>query len=730
MEERSKQNHDIIEYLISFIENSGKEGAGTGRAPGEEWGLAPLLDDRGLEIANCLKKFVDRMPGGFFIYHADGEEELIYANDAMIRMFNCKSEQEFRELTGNSFRGIVHPEDLELVEKSIWEQIANSCYDLDYVEYRIIQKGGGIRWIDDYGHFVRSAVAGDVFYVFAGDATEKKAIQLEEKKALLKENFQKEWSLKSRLEEYDQEHLRHLEIIEGLSVDYESIFYANLETNRVKAYCVSPRFRKQFPEEYQVCPFEGFDREYIREWVHPDDWEALAEATNPECIRRKLAKDKTFVVNYRVSAGEKISYMQLHVVDVGIEGEFGQVLLGYRNIDAEIKKALDQKQILRDALQEARLANDAKNRFLSNMSHDILTPMNAIVGFTALARKHIHEKEKVAEYLGMIGAASDQLLQLLNDVLEISKIESEQDRVEEAESNLIEIVQQIQKVAFPRAAAKHITLSMDISELAHPFVRADREKLDQILTHLVDNALKYTEDGGLIRMVVSDVGEPKENHALFRFCVEDDGIGINEEFQAHLFEPFEREKNTTFSRIHGTGLGLTIVKKLVDMMGGDVSVKSRVGEGSRFQVSLPLEVQQVQKEAEEAPMDFCESKRILLVDDNEINLEIEKAMLQGVGFLVETAEDGSIALDMMRQAGAGYYDAVLMDIQMPVMDGYHATRAIRALEDPALSTVPIIAVSANSFEEDRRKSLESGMNAHLPKPLDSQRLLELLGKYL
>lgn len=727
-EDSIDRNHDIIEYLISFLEGSG--GVGLDGMSGEKAEPASLLDEKGLEIARCLKRFVDRMPGGFFIYHADGKEELIYANDAMVRLFNCESVDEFRELTGNSFRGIVHPEDLELVEQSIKEQIANSSYDLDYVEYRIVAKGGEIRWIDDYGHFIRSAVAGDIFYVFAGDATEKKVRQLEEKKAILRENFQKEWSLKSRLEEYDQEHLRHLEIIEGLSMDYESIFYVNLDRDQMKAYCVSDDFRRQFPEEYQVCRFTGFDAAYIKELVHPDDRETLTIATDPENIRRKLAADKSFIINYRVCKADKVSYMQLHVVDVGGEGELSQVLLGYRNIDKEIKDALGQKLILRDALQEAKLANDAKNRFLSNMSHDLLTPMNAIVGFTALARKHIDQRDRVAEYLDMIGAASNQLLQLLHDVLEISKIESEQVRVEEESGNLTEIVQQIQKTALPRAAAKHISLSVDSSQLAHPFVYVDRQKLEQILTYLMDNALKYTEDGGRIIVTVSDAGKPKGDHALFRFTVEDDGVGIDEKFLEHIFEPFEREKNTTFSKIHGTGLGLTIVKKLVDMMGGQVSVKSVVGKGSRFEVSLPLEIQQIQRDAGEALVDFTEGKRVLLVDDNEINLEIEKAMLQGVGFLVETAEDGSIALDMVRQAEAGYYDVILMDIQMPVMDGYHATRAIRALENPALATIPILAVSANSFEEDRRKALESGMNHHLPKPLDVQLLLELLGKYL
>ncbi|HBA50968.1 MAG TPA: hybrid sensor histidine kinase/response regulator, partial [Lachnospiraceae bacterium] len=371
--------------------------------------------------------------------------------------------------------------------------------------------------------------------------------------------------------------------------------------------------------------------------------------------------------------------------------------------------------------------------FLSNMSHDIRTPMNAIMGFTALARKNLDNVEKAAEYLDMITASGEQLLQLLNDVLEISKIESAQLRVEEDECSLIELMQQIQKAVAFRAAAKNITLSLDITHLRHDIVSADREKLSEILSYLVDNALKYTKENGRVTIAVAEQEALKDHYIAYQFMVEDNGIGISGEFLEHIFDPFEREKNTTFSGIHGTGLGLTITKKLVDMMGGNIYVTSTVGVGSKFVVSVPLKLPDICQEnpkEEIGLMKLTDSKNILLVDDNEINLEIEAEMLKDAGFFVETAENGKIALEKIAQSFPGTYDLILMDIQMPVMDGYQATRAIRQIPNPGLARIPIIAVSANAFEEDRRKAMECGMNAHLPKPLDMGQLFEVMGKFL
>ncbi|MCI9463211.1 MAG: GNAT family N-acetyltransferase [Lachnospiraceae bacterium] len=694
------------------------------------------------QLSEQLKNFMDQMPGGFFIYHADGNEEIIYANAAILRMFNCDTMEQFKELTGNSFRGIVHPDDLETVEQSIVEQIANNKYALDYVEYRIVTRDGEVRWIEDYGHFTHTDSMGDIFYVFAADATEKKKRKRRERETLLNEKQEKELLLQKQVDEYSkelkiihQEQLRRLEIIEGLSIDYESIFYVDLDENWMKAYRISKRFAKKFPSENFVCAFKGFDKEYIEEWVYPDDRELLKGIDDPEFIRAQLSQNKIFHVNYRIFRDGRIAYIQLRMVNLGSDDHISQIIIGVRNIDDEVIQEMEQKNVLENALNDANMANNAKNLFLSNMSHDIRTPMNAIVGFTSLIKRHIHDREKISGYLDMISASSEQLLQLLSDVLEISRLESANIHLSEEECSLMEIAHQVQMDILPRAAAKNVSVSLDISHLKHDIVRTDQMKLSQILTYIVDNAVKYTKTDGWVTITVieTDKEGSKDNHALYQFIVEDNGIGISEEFLEHIFEPFEREKNTTLSGIHGTGLGLTITKRLIEVLGGTIQAASVIGEGTRFTVTLPLLIQTDSvrtSDVEETPVRFSTSKRILVVDDNEINLEIENEVLKDAGFLVDTAGDGSIALEKIKQSKPGDYDLILMDIQMPIMDGYHATRAIREIDNPALAGIPIIAVSANAFEEDKKMAIESGMNAHLPKPLDTPLLYKMIRKFL
>ncbi len=724
MDNQANGEHNLIESLVSVL-------------------VDPLDDTvQDISAAYHLKHFADIMPGGFFIYRADEEETLIYANEAMLRIFQCDTMQEFRELTGNSFRGIVHPDDLEAVEESIKEQIAHSQYDLDYVEYRIIRKDGRVRWLDDYGHYVRSDSVGDVFYVFVGDATEKKERQVEKIETWFSEKLKKEQELQAQLDKYDkemkvihQEHLIRLEMIEGLSVDYESIFYVDLDKDQIKAYRVSERFRKQFPEHYVVRKFTGFDADYIAEWVYPEDRELLKGVSDPAYICRELerSENRNFHLNYRTYEKQEIKYIQLRVVNVGGEESVSQVIFGYRNMDEEMISEMKQKKLLKAALDEATLANNAKNLFLTNMSHDIRTPMNAIVGFTELARKHMQDQEKISNYLDMISTSSEQLLQLLSDVLEISRLESGAVNIEEEECSLMDIAHQVQMSILPRAAEKNITLSLDISNLKHDNVRADKGRLSQILTYLTDNAVKYTGVDGRVTIVVieKEQGGAQDDLVTYQFAIEDNGIGISEEFMTTLFDPFEREKNTTLSGIHGTGLAIT--KKLVDIIGGRIEVFSTPGEGSRFIITLPLRLQESSGyfgASEDAVPHFSTDKRILIVDDNEINLEIEYEVLKDAGFLVDTAEDGSIAVEKIKQSKPGDYDLILMDIQMPIMDGYRATRAIREMKNPALAGIPIIAVSANAFEEDKRMAMESGMNAHLAKPLDTLRLYKLIRKFL
>ncbi len=698
MHNRIKTEESIIEYILSALD-----------LPQEKL-------QEPAHTASALKAFTDNMPGGFFIYHADGEETILYANTAMLRIFKCDTMQEFRQLTGNSFKGIVHPEDLDAVEKSIQEQIASSQYDLDYVEYRIICKDGQIRWLEDYGHFMHSESAGDLFYVFVSDATEKHNRLIAEQTAI------------------NQEHLRRLEVIEGLSINYESILYIDLETNNVMIYRQSSRTKYQFPKNCDTVGYLQFIQEYIRTWVYPQDRQAVIEAISPEQIKKKLLENKTYYVNYRTCQEGEIQYLQLRIVNASAKSPASQVVLGCRKVDDEIKDEMQQKKLLEDALNYAKLANAARNTFLSNMSHDMRTPLNAISGFTVLARNHIKNPDKILHYLNKIEAAENQLLCLVNDVLEISWMESGNTHIEENECLLPKLIQEVHKALLPQAAAKNIMFSTDYTNLTHQKVQCDQQRLGQVLLSLVGNAVKYTNPGGSVSVTAAEIEEPSNQYAIYQFIIEDNGIGIGEEFQTLMFKAFEREKNTTLSGVAGTGLGLTIAKNIVDMMGGNIEVYSTAGKGSKFIVTISLRIVDKPSSAVSdnsfASFDSPERYKILLVEDNELNLEIETELIKEMGFIVDTAMDGSVAVDKISHSKAGEYSLVLMDIQMPVMDGYQAAKAIRGLKDPVLRAIPIIAVSSNAFEEDRRKSRESGMNAHISKPVDYPKLLELIEKTL
>lgn len=683
-----------------------------------------------------IKHFADEMPGGFFIYRATGNEDILYANDAMVRIFGCDTMREFREWTGNSFRGIVHPDDLDAVEKSIAEQIQNSQYDLDYVEYRIICKDGGIRWVDDYGHFVENDEGG-IFYVFIGDATEKKNRLMEERLAWQKESSQREEKWKNQVEVYSKElesisreHFRRLEVIEGLSIDYASILYVDLREDWIRTYRLSEQFQALFGEEKKLSGVRQCMERYIDRWVHPEDREMFQDAIAPENIGKKLFNKNVFQIHYRILVEGREAYRQMHVVNVGKEPQVTQVVLGTRSVDNEVRHELEQRRVLEEALEQAKAANVAKNAFLANMSHDLRTPMNAIMGFAQLARQHRDDPEKVRGCMDGIEESGKLLLQLFDDVLEITKIESEQIRIEESEGNLGEIIDHVCSEVQPKALAKKISLACSASGIKHHDVFVDAEKLTEILMHLVRNALKYTREGGNVWVTAEETKRLSDNYAIYRFVVEDTGIGISEKFIPHIFEPFEREKNTTMSGVQGTGLGLAITKNIIDRMGGTIETASEVGQGSRFTVTLSFRLNHMHdknEERRESTLDrLRRGQKILLVEDNEINREIEVELLRCAGFQVDTAVDGNMAANAVRNSMPGDYALVLMDIQMPVVDGYQAARLIRSIPDPELSGIPIVALSANAFDEDRRQSIKSGMNAHMAKPVNMPRLIELL----
>ncbi len=697
-----KLGHHLIESLLSLLNNLEQGGIDIYRVMEARDEAPSFADSRDLKTAWEIIRFMDEMPGGFLIYQAGGEERILYANMALVRIFRCDTREEFRALTGNTFPGMVHPEDLPAVEKSIAEQISISQYDLDYVEYRILTKDGEVCWIEDYGHFVRTRSVGDIFYVFLGDATEKK-----------------------------KEHIRRLEVIEGLSINYESILYINLDADSILPYRLSGRISRWFEASGGSCRYSSYISDYIRTWVVPEEQDFVGRATSPEHIRRKLTENRTYHINYQILCSHGKQHMQLRVVNVGKSGGVSQIVLGCRVIDAEIRREIEQNRILEDALDNANLAITAKNAFLSNMSHDMRTPLNAIFGYTALAKQNLSDPGTALGYLSRVETASRQLLDLIEKVLEISWSEANDTPILEEACSLPELTREVRRTMLPQALDKGVELSAQISGLTHADVLCDRGKLRQILLYLVDNAVTYTPADGCVALTLTELERLPNDYAVYRFAVRDTGIGIGKDFLGHIFEPFEREKNTTFSGVHGSGLGLTIARNLIGRMGGTIEVESNVGRGSTFTVTLRFRIREQHRAPSREPAVTLEEllgRTILLVEDNALNLEIETDLLTELGFLIEPAENGQVAVDKVRCAGPEDYLLVLMDIQMPVMDGREAAMAIRALPDPALSRIPIIALSANAFESDRRKSIESGMDAHLTKPLDVPQLLETIVK--
>ena len=404
-----------------------------------------------------------------------------------------------------------------------------------------------------------------------------------------------------------------------------------------------------------------------------------------------------------------------------------------KHSEQEYRKSLEQKNVaLQLAVQRETKANLAKREFLFNMSHDIRTPMNAIIGFTALAQTHIDDRGQVEDYLKKISVSSQHLLSLINDVLDMSRIESGKVTLEAKPVHLPELVHELRDIVQAVVSEKDLSLTLDTVGVENEDVIADPLRLEQILINVLANAVKFTPDGGQISLWIVQKDMAPAGYADFEFHIKDNGIGMSEEFQKHIFEQFARERTSTVSKIQGTGLGMAITKSLVDMMGGRITVKSEQGKGSEFTISLrfPIGEAKTEQTPPAAKASAFTGKKLLVVEDNELNLEIASTLLKEAGFEVDTAENGKIAVEKVEAASADRYDLILMDIQMPEMDGYEATRRIRALPDTKKAALPIVAMTANAFEDDRKNALRAGMNGHIAKPLDIQKLFQVLSELL
>lgn len=671
-------------------------------------------------------------------------------------------------------------------------------------------------------------------------------------------NISGEKAKEYKLHQYEQ---MFINVAADLYVDVLQVDMESWETIRI-----GTKDQKFTSEE--AGNWEVFQEELLA-FVHPSDKEEVRAAYSRRNLERMKVGEK-FVWNYRSvrkTAEGTEKYFSANIIISETDGHKFATVFTIDNTSV-VENERKQKELIEHALFQAEQANRAKSVFLSNMSHDIRTPMNAIIGFTALATTHIDNKERVKDYLAKIMSSSNHLLSLINDVLDMSRIENGRIQLEETACSLADIMHEIRNILQADIKKKQLDFFIDTVDVLDENVLCDRLRFNQILLNLLGNAIKFTKPGGSVGVRITEKPGAPEGSANYEIRVKDTGIGMSKEFMQHLFEPFEREKNTTVSGIQGTGLGMSITKNIVELMGGTIGVSSEKGKGTEFTVNLTLKLAErlreeirleelegcralvadddfntcdsvtqmliqigmraewtlsgkeavlrttqainrndaykvyiidwlmpdmngvevvrrirqvagdkapiiiltaydwsdIEEEAKETGVSaFCskplflsdlhkcllqavhpetkkekteqnrewfKGKRLLLVEDNELNREIASAILEEAGFLVEEAENGAVSVEMLKKAGADYYDLVLMDVQMPVMDGYQATEAIRALEDKKLSKILIIAMTANAFEEDKKRAMECGMDAHIAKPINVETLLNTLEELL
>ena len=792
------------------------------------------------DTLSIIEEIGRHMPGGFFMYKAAEPDELIYANKPVFEIYGCANLDEFKTLTGFTFKGMVHPDDYNRISESIIQQIKSSDDHMDYAEYRIIRKDDKVRWVDDYGHYCETKAYGGIYVVFISDITEKRE-QRETDKATrdavistLTNSYNTVWLISDVVTEksvlyHTDLNKEHAEAIRNAlshskytdtKTEYVATMVAKEDQERMQEQIGLPYILKQFetkdqfsvnfirelesgPRHYRIdfgkvfmpggrigvtMGFKDVDDEikqsqamqealddarkaeakyrqaaaarityekvaqalagdyfgiYI---VEPDtdkfiqysatrEYEELGvekEGTNFFDVSRKnmerliyiedkdrfmgtfykekvlsiLDQDGSFTMKYRLVLGDTPTWVSMKITLM--EDKDGRhLIIGINNIDAQMKRELEYQQHVAEARTNAR------NDFLANMSHDIRTPMNAIVGYTNIAKSHKDDPEAVTNALEKIGSSSHYLLSLINDILDISKIESGKMQVNLGPCDLESIFHHIEGITALQARNKALIITYQHDSVRHVKVNADELRIEQVLVNIVSNAIKYTPSGKTVDLIAEEESA-EGNKNRYRFIVRDTGIGIGEDYLPHIFESFTREEKTTVNRIQGTGLGLAITAKVVELMGGTISVKSKLGEGSEFTVELELEALEIENENKEPENDIIDLAgcRVLLVEDNDINAEIAKMILSQYKIEVDRARNGQIGFEQMQKNESGYYDAVLMDIMMPVGDYY--------------KRVPIIAMSANAYDEDVKACLAAGMNAHIAKPYNPDNLLKLL----
>ena len=511
---------------------------------------------------------------------------------------------------------------------------------------------------------------------------------------------------------------------------FKTMFFVDLEQDRCEDLSINKHTRQKIGTLNEL-------KEYvISEVINEKQISDVMQFFHPSNLKNydpsKLTNMVIEVIN-RTSKEE--NYLSMTFVPTEVEGSIVKCgLLVFNDVTDQKKKELQANIELEEAYNKSQSASKAKSSFLFNMSHDIRTPMNAILGFADLIEKHLDEKDKCKMYLQKLKSSSSFLLSLINNILDMARIESGQTEIVESVWDVNNFVSDLVSVFESSIKEKNLKF-IKFMDIKHENVYCDATRLRQIYLNIISNAVKYTPNGGEIKLIIKEIECDKEGYARFQTVVSDTGIGMSKEFLPHIFEEFSREKTTTESRVVGTGLGMPIVKTLVTLMHGTIEVESEQGVGTKFTVTLDHriarkeEIKVEEEEIKDKDIVSYKGKRILLAEDNELNTEIAVTILEEAGFIVEHAENGQVCVDMIKNAKIGYYDLVLMDIQMPVMDGYKATETIRAINNPRCD-IPIIAMTANAFDEDKRKAYVIGMDGHIAKPINIPQLLETISKVL
>jgi len=520
-------------------------------------------------------------------------------------------------------------------------------------------------------------------------------------------------------------------IIEGLSREYHSVWVVDKDTLQMELVRSSgPGVIKNAVKiGLDYAYYDAIFAHYIERYVVAEDRERMLRETASQEVLRQLSENTWYEVNFLRRDDEgQIGYHQVAFANADATDGRRQFVIGFRNIDDIVKEERAVKEELQNAKLEAQAANNAKTTFLFNMSHDIRTPMNAILGYTELIEKHMDDAARCEDYINKIRSSGTFLLSLINNVLEMARIESGKVSLDETVCFAKDITDNIVDVYAELMKSKKIEFEPKYN-IEPKYIYCDKVKLEEVFLNIVSNAYKYTPEGGKVSIEVNEISTDRPGYILVQSIISDTGIGMSKEYLPRLFEEFSREQNVTESKIEGTGLGMPIVKQFIELMGGTIEVESEPGKGTTFTITIPHKLaEEVAKPNEKASSDITklEGRRVLLAEDNELNAEIACEFLSEAGIEAEVAANGVQCIDMLVKSEPGYYDLILMDVQMPILNGYETTVRIRELEDKEKASIPIIAMTANAFERDKQDAFAAGMNGHIAKPISVSGLMEAI----